>query len=88
MKARKLAVRGNVALVAAVLLGVFLAVFLIGSRGEWSPWAARFAVGVAFAAVLSLACRLLAHLAARRGDSPPVSHPSPIVSQTPSEVGK
>jgi uncharacterized membrane protein len=87
-RARALTARSNVALTAAIAVTVFAVVMLVGSGLRITAWTVRLTALILFAAAVSLACRWLAHLSAGKGDSPPVTHPSPIMSQAPSEVGK
>lgn len=87
-RSRSLILRSNMALSAAAAVTVFAVVQLAGSGARITVWTARLASLILFAAAVSLLCRWLAHRVTRKGDSPPVTHPSPIMSQASSEVGK
>ena len=88
-RVHRLARRGDLALIAAAVPAAFLAAALAGSAGQWRVLHTWLAVAVAALAALSLACRsLAAHLDRPKGESPPVSHPHPVPSLTPSEVRK
>lgn len=86
-RARKLNVRGNIALTAAVAVGAYLAVNWAGAGG-WTRLHTWMAATVAVAAITAATCYLLAGRRSPRGESPRVSHPTPTASLTPSEVRK
>ncbi|MCZ7376561.1 hypothetical protein [Micromonospora sp. WMMC250] len=87
-RAAALNVRGNVALVAAIALGGFLAADR-AARGPWLPMHTWLAAALGTAAATALACHLLAWLkVSPGGDSPQVSHLPAEVSLTPAEVQK
>ncbi|MFF0823082.1 hypothetical protein ACFYUR_22195 [Micromonospora haikouensis] len=87
-RARRLNVRGNIALTAALAIGLFLAAAIL-SGGRWTPLHTWFAVALAGTAGTATACYALAsRRRSPRGESPQVTHPGITFPLTPSEVRK
>lgn len=83
---RALNVRGNIALGAAIALGLFLAAVVPASG--WAPLHTWLAVALGVLAASALACYTLAGRVSVKGGSPRVTHHPSTSLDTPREVRK